>query len=335
MSIEVYDKKNKQYIERMDKILEELPASVSQFIMATEGSLLPRTSYGYVCDIRNFYKYLLNNNPNFTEYKNITDEDLNNLNSFDFDEYLYQIRQHTDHVTESRKISAIKAYFNYLIDRKYITNKDALGIKHPKKRRDKNITYMDREEINNLLDSIETGENLLGKQRKYHQKEMQRDIAIIAVLLGTGIRVSECANLDINDINLDKCYLTVVGKRKKIRSVYFSDTVKYYLSAYIAIRKSTETDEKDALFISRNLTRLSERSIQKLVKKYAVPEVVGTKHITPHKLRSSFGTAMLEQSNDIATVADILGHDSISTTKQYYAQVQKEASIKAGRNGIF
>lgn len=328
----VYDEKNKQYIERMDKILKELPKSVSQFILANEGSLLPRTSYGYVCDIKDFYKYLVDNNPQFIDYKDITEETLNELNSFDFDEYLHELRKHSGYSAEHRKISAIKSYFGFLIERKYIANKDALAIKHPKKRHDKAITYLTGNEIQEFINSIETGQNLTGRQKAFHEKESKRDLAIITLLLGTGIRVSECSNLDISDLDLNECMISVLGKGKKQRNVYFSDTIKTYLEDYLNSRKD---NDNTALFLNNRGSRLSERSIQTLVKKYAVPNVVGVKHITPHKLRSSFGTGMLEKTGDIATVADILGHSSVNTTKNFYAEVQKDRKIRAGREGIF
>ena len=144
-------------------------------------------------------------------------------------------------------------------------------------------------------------------------------------MLGTGIRVSECVGLDINDVDFDNDRIKVVRKGGSESFVYFGDEVRNALLDYMEERKNltTEPGHENALFISAKNKRLCVRSVELLVKKYA-STVTTVKHITPHKLRSTYGTNLYQASKDIYLVADVLGHKDVNTTRRHYAEIVDE-----------
>ena len=150
-------------------------------------------------------------------------------------------------------------------------------------------------------------------------------MALISTLLGTGIRISECVGLDLTDVDFDNNGLRIVRKGGNESIVYFGEEVREALLAYLEERKKMEPAEghEEALFLSMQKKRLSVRAIQNLVDKYA-KTVTSLKHISPHKLRSTYGTALYNETGDIYLVADVLGHKDVNTTRKHYAHLEEE-----------
>lgn len=173
-----------------------------------------------------------------------------------------------------------------------------------------------------LLDVIESGEKLTDKEKSYHDKTKTRDLALVSLLLGTGIRVSECVGLDIDDVDFKNNGIRIIRKGGNEVIVYFGEEVRTHLLAYLDERHKAETapGHESALFLSMQSKRLSVRSVQNLVKKYA-KQVTTLKNISPHKLRSTYGTALYQETGDIYLVADVLGHKDVNTTKKHYAEI--------------
>ena len=155
-------------------------------------------------------------------------------------------------------------------------------------------------------------------------------------MLNTGIRVSECVGLDVQDLNFNENSMLVFRKGKKENILYFDDELADVLQKYInEERPSLLGDaEDDALFISRDKTRITARSIQRMLKKYA-SVAVSNKKITPHKLRSTYGTALYNQTGDIRLVGDVLGHSDINVTSKHYAAVDDTNRRKASLIKIY
>ena len=151
-------------------------------------------------------------------------------------------------------------------------------------------------------------------------------------MLGTGIRVSECVGLDINEVDFDNDRIRVIRKGGSESFVYFGDEVREALLNYLEERKNLTPDvgHENALFISAKKKRLCVRSVELLVKKYA-QTVTTVKHITPHKLRSTYGTNLYQESQDIYLVADVLGHKDVNTTRKHYAEIVEE-NKRSARN---
>ena len=202
----------------------------------------------------------------------------------------------------------------------------------PKLKRDKNIIRMTNDEVVSLLNAIETGTaQMSDHQRKYCQKTQKRDLAILTLMLGTGIRVSECCGLDLNDLDLHSNSMIIVRKGGGQDVLYFDNHINQVLSDYIdnerSLIKPYEEHEK-ALFYSIQGKRISVDSVENLVKKYA-KIMMPNKKITPHKLRSTYGTALYRETGDIRLVADVLGHENVNTTVNYYAAMEDEHKQQA------
>ena len=177
---------------------------------------------------------------------------------------------------------------------------------------------IDADEVALLLDVVESGENLTARQQIYHEKTKKRDLAILTLLLGTGIRVSECVGLDLDDVDFKNNGIKIHRKGGAEVIVYFGDEVRQALLGYMEERNQIEAldGSTNALFLSLKKSRINVRSVENLVKKYA-KLVTSLKNITPHKLRSTYGTALYRETGDIYLVADVLGHKDDNTTKKH------------------
>ncbi len=159
-------------------------------------------------------------------------------------------------------------------------------------------------------------------------------MALLTLLLGTGIRVSECVGLNIADIDFKNGGIRIYRKGGKEVTVYFGTEVEDALLDYLEERDRIipEKGHEDALFLSLQRRRMAVRSVENLVKKYA-RIVSPLKPITPHKLRSTYGTNLYRETGDIYLVADVLGHSDVNTTKRHYAALEDERR-RSARNKV-
>ena len=196
---------------------------------------------------------------------------------------------------------------------------------------EKEIIRLEPDEVADLLDRVEAGTDLSKKQLSYHNKTAVRDTALLTLLLGTGIRVSECVGLDITDIDWNNDRIKVRRKGGYEDVVYFGSEVHDALAAYFEERKMTLPIDghEEAFFLSLQNRRISVRAVENLVKKYA--SQVSLKKITPHKLRSTFGTNLYQETGDIYLVADVLGHKDVNTTRKHYAAMKDEHKRRAAK----
>ena len=189
---------------------------------------------------------------------------------------------------------------------------------------DKAIIRLDIDEVALLLDYVENcGKELTGQKKVYYEKTKTRDLAILTLLLGTGIRVSECVGLDINDIDFKNNGIKVTRKGGSEMVIYFGEEVRNALENYLETTRASATplpDHENALFLSAQRKRMGVQAIENMVKKYA-RQVTPNKKITPHKLRSTYGTSLYKETGDIYLVADVLGHKDVNTTKKHYAAI--------------
>ena len=205
-----------------------------------------------------------------------------------------------------------------------IKNNPAQIIQMPKLH-DKEIIRLDKDEVEELLDEVESGNKLTKQQQNFHDKTKVRDLAIVTLLLGTGIRVSECVGLDLNDVDFKNHGIRITRKGGNQVVVYFGDEVENALLSYLQERSAIIPlqGHENALFLSMQKRRITVKSVERLVKKYA-GLVTQVKKITPHKLRSTYGTQLYKQTGDIYLVADVLGHSDVNTTKKHYAAMEDE-----------
>ena len=198
------------------------------------------------------------------------------------------------------------------------------------KRHEKEIIRLEPNEVAILLDQVEDGTKLTKKELEYHNKTKLRDIALLTLLLGTGIRVSECVGLDISDVNFDVGGIKIRRKGGYEAVIYFGEEVETALLDYMEQRNHIipAKGHENALFLSLQNRRMAVRSVENLVKKYA-SRVTTLKKITPHKLRSTYGTTLYQETGDIYLVADVLGHKDVNTTRRHYAALEDERRRRA------
>lgn len=338
-----HDQQNELNTRKLRALLQELPAFAADYFIGMNFSTEPRTKLAYAIDLKTFFTYIIEHNP---LYKNVNMHDidisiLEKLQSYDIEEYLDYIKLYekdgktfqNDELAIKRKLSSIRSFYGYFHKNKRINVNPSEQVRMPKLH-DKAIVRLEINEVAQLLDNVETGEKLSKRQLLSHEKLKNRDLAILTLLLGTGIRVSECVGLDINDIDFNNDCIKVIRKGGYEDIVYFGDEVREALLSYMEERNSLSPlpGYENALFLSYQNKRLSVRSVEKIVKKYA-QTVTTLKKITPHKLRSTYGTNLYQETGDIYLVADVLGHKDVNTTRKHYADVLNETKKRA-RNAV-
>lgn len=332
-------------IKKLRTMLSELPAFFKDFFKGIEPRTQSRTQIAYAYDIKIFLQFLLEENPSIKKsYGSVTEIPISVLESLtvtDIEEYMEYLKyRDTDGKKISnkenaikRKISTLKSVFKYFYRTEKISENIMERVQLPKLH-SKEIIRLDIDEVAMMIDEAERGEGLSDRQRAYHGKTKVRDVALLSLLLGTGIRVSECVGLDISDVDFKNNGILIHRKGGKEVTVYFSDEVKEALQNYYDERVLIleESGHEGAFFLSMQNKRLSVRSVENLVKKYA-KIISPLKKITPHKLRSTYGTNLYKETGDIYLVADVLGHSDVNTTKKHYAAIEDDRR-RSARNVV-
>ena len=330
---------------------KNMPAFCVEFLRGISKSVAPRSLTAYARDLLQFMQYIVDHNP---EYKNKTIKDipfeiLEMLHPSDFADYMeyltYYVKDGVEYTNENasiaRKITTLNKLFEFYIKRKELTNNPITAIDRPKLT-EKAIISLNQEQIDRLLHVVNNPIGYSDRQKKFHDLTVIRDQAIIVVLLGTGMRVSELVGLDITDIDFAASSFKITRKGGNQRYIYFGEAVYTALSRYLDEENcegnleaevqhlsprdkllKKRNDEK-ALFLSLRGSRLTVRSVEVLVKKYG--EMLNiNKTISPHKLRSTYGTHAYNSSGDIYLTSELMGHKSISTTVRFYSSMSTDA----------
>ncbi len=329
---------------RLREILKSLPDFARDYFRAVEPKTSARTRISYAYDIRVFFHFLMENNPAYKNYtmNMFTLQDLERIEPVDIEEYQEYLKVYLNPEDKqmtntekglSRKMSALRSFYAYFFKRQVIKKNPTLLVDMPKLH-EKAIIRLDTDEVASLLDYIEHGgDELTGQRKVYYEKTKNRDLAIITLLLGTGIRVSECVGLDIQDIDFKNNGIKVTRKGGNEMVVYFGEEVADALKMYLyTSRKSAAPlpGHENALFLSTQRRRMGVQAVENMVKKYA-REVTPNKKITPHKLRSTYGTTLYKETGDIYLVADVLGHKDVNTTKKHYAAIDENRRRQAAK----
>ena len=315
---------------RLRDVLKTLPPFCKDFSRAIEPRTTTKTRISYAYDIRIFFQFLLEQNPAFRDWSidAFTVDVLDQITAVDLEEYeeylkVYQAGDKTETNGErglKRKMSSLRSFYAYYFKREMIHTNPTVLVDVPKIHQ-KSIIRLEADEVALLLDYIEHGgDDLTGQKKVYYEKNKDRDLALVTLLLGTGVRVSECVGLDIEDVDFKNNGIKVTRKGGNEMVVYFGPEVEKALKNYLEVRKNIIPVEghEHALFYSTQRKRIGVQAVENLVKKYA-RQVTTTKKITPHKLRSTYGTALYQETGDIYLVADVLGHKDVNTTKKHYA----------------
>jgi len=317
-------------------ILDELPEIVLDYIQAIADTTQPLTRYAYAQDIRIFVNYLAKENPDFGQKPIVewTKDDFSHVKPRDIVLYLDYLNFYADEndaavtnqeLGKMRKFFSLRSFYKWMFKQQLIPSDISMLVDAPK-RHEKPILRLEIDEVARILDAAETGEKLTKKQQDYQKITQKRDLAMLTLFLGTGIRVSECVGLDLDDIDFNVGSFLVTRKGGNQSILYMPEEVEKALKEYIAERKQMEALEghENALFLSLQKKRMGVRAVENMVKKYAAIAAPLKKRISPHKLRSTYGTNLYNETGDIYLVADVLGHADINTTRRHYAAMSDE-----------
>ncbi len=340
MSQSYHEQMDKKNIDKLRELIKELPRFSRDFFIAMEIKKATNTRRNYAYDLSTFFYFLKTENPYFKD-KDICTlpvSILDDIQPMDIEEYLSFLTQYekdgqlyrNHEEGKARKLATLNTFFGYY-HKKEMIKTNAPSVVDVPRVKEKNIIRMDPNEVAQLIDNIESGEKLTKQQKVWHSRNKIRDLAIVVTLLGTGVRVTELVGLDIQDLDFDNGAMRVIRKGGGEDIVYFGEEVEEMLRNYLDERQEMEPEKghENALFISQNNTRITVRSVERLVKKYASTATV--KKITPHKLRSTYGTTLYQETGDIYLVADVLGHKNVNTTRKHYAAMKEENKRKAAR----
>ncbi len=290
----------------------------------------------YFLDLRNFFRFIKiekNKVPRSAEFDliDISDVDLELVRSvtltdvYSYMNYLSRDRAQRPNsnqtgyglkaTSRSRKVAAIRSFY------KYLTNKAKLLTENPMQDLDaprikKSLPrYLDLEGSIQLLESVDGD-------------FQERDRCILTLFLNCGLRISELIGLNVTDVRSDQ--LRVLGKGNKERILYLNDACVQVIQEYMAVRPGRQAIDKNALFLSRRRVRISKAAVEKLVKKYLMKAGLDSTQYSPHKLRHTAATLMLQNGVDVRTLQELLGHENLNTT-QIYTHVDNDNLRMAAR----
>lgn len=294
----------------------------------------------YFLDLRNFFRYIKlekNKVPRTSELDTISidDVDLPFVSSitltdvYSYMAYLSRDRaQHpnsrsTDYglgpASRARKIAAIRSFY------KYLTNKAKLLKENP-------MQDLDSPRLKKSLPRYLDLENSIALLEAVEGPFQERDYCILTLFLNCGLRISELIGLNLTDVRED-C-IRVLGKGNKERIVYLNEACRSALDSYLSARGHEGIIDQNALFISKRRTRISKAAVEKLVKKHLAAAGLDSTQYSPHKLRHTAATLMLQSGVDVRTLQEVLGHDHLNTTQIYTHVDNAELRVAAQANPL-
>lgn len=313
-----------------DPMLPELLKEFLQHIYVVKNKST-LTVEEYCIDIKLFLKFLKHNkglsSPSFKiEDVDISDIDINFLKKITLmDAYTFltycKDKRDNDSAARARKVSSIRGFFKYLhITRKLLDDNPMEQLETPKLKKSK-PKYLTLEESLKLLETVD------GPYK-------ERDYCILVMFLNCGLRLSELCSINYNDIR-DNGTIYITGKGNKERTIYLNQACLDAIKNYMAVRPVDGVKDKDALFLSKRLQRISPKTVQHLVYGYLDKAGLGGRGLSVHKLRHTAATLMYQYGDvDVLVLKDILGHENLGTTEIYTHIVDEQLKKAAEKNPL-
>lgn len=322
-----YERNNKNR-KSLANYIEDLPSFCFEYFLGIESKTTPLTRLNYAMDISVFFDYLSKwkfekkaNDINLNDLSKVTSNDIEQFMSY-LSFYTFKDKNcHNGERGKVRKLASVRSFFKYYFNKDKLPYDVASKVETPKLHQ-KEIIRLETDEVVKILQNAENHNLGTKHQANYNKNTSIRDCAMLSLFLGTGIRISECVGLNIEDIDFTNNAFKITRKGGNQVVLYFSNEVKEALVNWTNYRASLNVDT-NALFLSLQKQRISTRAVQNLVKKYS-QTVNPLKKITPHKLRSTYGTNLYRETKDIYIVADVLGHKDVNTTKKHYAAISED-----------
>lgn len=331
-------KKEQEIFDKCTEIEKELPPFMNGFFAYLRGSVLPMTRLAYLQDIKFFCDYLLDSCMFSAEnVRGLTAENFEKLRARDINIFLdyarryRKEREHSIYIYENdnrslaRKKSSLSVLFKYLFRDEILTKNitdglDPIRVPKPSEREIKALTD---EEVISMLDTVSNGTGMTEKQRQYWNKTKKRDKAILILFVTYGLRLSELQQLNVDSFNFERGEFKIYRKRGKESIMPINNSceivVKEYLEQERPDSDTLEEEHKDALFLSLQGRRMTERQIRELVKKYTSFALKTSQKggYSPHKLRATAATSLIGRGEDIYDVQVLLDHENVTTTQLY------------------
>ena len=333
--------KEHEIVSKCEEIQDQLPGCFKGFFRYLKGNVLSKTRVAYLGDILHFCQYLIEE-TDLTEAEKPADikkEDFNKIKAADVNEFLdycrkYKVMQNGQEVlfqngnrTLARKKSSLSVLFKELYREGRMEENITEGfdpIRVPKAS-EREIKALQDDEVMIMLDAVESGDHLTPKERQYWNKTKKRDKAILLLFLTYGLRLFELQQLNVTSFNFSRGEFKIYRKRDKETIMPLNRSVTETLTDYIENerRPDEELDElhKDALFLSLQGKRMTERQIRELVKKYTSIGLSTSRKAgySPHKLRATAATSLIGRGNSIYDVQALMDHEQVTTTQLYAA----------------
>lgn len=348
--IKIHNKSDKpdNILEKESEIMEEcltieasLPRFLRGFFAYLRGNVLPMTRLAYLRDIRFFCHYLIQETDltRAEETADISLEEFNRLKGTDINLFLDYCRRYKVETKKNiyiyennkrslaRKKSSLSVLFKFLYRDELMAKNISDGfdpIRVPKPG-EKEIKALQDDEVMVMLDSVESGEGLTEKERQFWEKTKKRDKAILILFLTYGLRLSELQQLNVSSFNFSRDEFIIYRKRGKESVMPLNRSARKVLDEYLyqerPASESLAESEKDALFLSLQGKRMTERQIRELVKKYTSIGLQTSRKsgYSPHKLRATAATSLIGRGNSIFDVQALLDHEQVTTTQLYAA----------------
>lgn len=283
---------------------------INQFIqyLVSERNASPQTRRSYENDLKEFRSFIRKSEDDDSPF---IKEEAQNIDMIIIRRYLSFLHRKNRKSSVARKLSTLRSFFKYLLKEGIVSTNPAKHVSTPKVEKPLPSTLS----VDEVFRLIESPERIRFKREsKFSKRRILRDKAILELLYSSGLRVSELVGLNINQLDLDLGFVRVMGKGRKERIVPVGEKAVGALKEYLKERGKTKGD--DPLFINLKGGRLSSRSVGRLVKLYSISSGIFRK-ISPHSLRHSFATHLLDGGADIREIQEMLGHSSLSTTQRY------------------
>lgn len=330
-----------KFERELEIALQDTPLLLRDYIFRLDISSSITTRIAYTRDLKHFLSYLSTEVTN-VDLRHISVENLDPLTQRDIEDYLIYCKSYIKNINGktkiiknnrnsiSRKLSALKKFFRYLYKNKLISNDPTYLIEVKTTNNSKINNRLDDDEINTLLNCIKLGVGPMSNlEVSAYNRLWIRDYTIVSLLVTTGIRISELTSLDINDINLKKKRISITTKGGDIDLLPYPTLMHNILINYIEYRKTVKAKEnfKQALFLSQFKKRIDNKTVRVLLKKY-INRTTISEDVTPHSLRRTYLTNIYNRTGDIELVRRLGHHNSIETTRKYYAAINEDRVTK-------
>jgi len=305
-------------LKKLEQVRANLPPIAHRFFLGIAQRTSPLTRLNYAYDLRMFFNFLSENVEHIHGMRiiDIKEHQVESIVEQDielFMEWLAREHGNSDQAI-MRKVATLRSFFKYMFKMKMISKNILPNVDMPKIRTNA-IERLEPNEVKRLLSEV----------------GHLRDYTILLTLLSTGIRVSELVGLNIGDIDLKNKTMRITRKGGEGAILYLSDELQEGLEYWILTLDEKDLDPDEPLFKNHHKRRLGVRAIQIMVKENA-EAITPLKKITPHKLRSTYGTTVYRKTGDIYIVADLLGHKDVNTTKKHYAAISEDRRKEIAKN---